>query len=129
MQKPQVIYHIWLSLILDSRRLNLHMSVILLARSITFCLEHDNLRLWSVFSLGNIFLIIISFFFFLIFYLIIGFGVHEQSMRDSCVGTHMAVCFAFPLPFTHIWLFSPGYPSPPPPLTGPPLFPPIDPSV
>ena len=68
-------------------------------------------------------------FFFLIFYWIIGFGVHEQSMQDSCVGTHMAVCFAFHLPFTHIWHFFPGYPSPPPPPTGPPLFPPIDPSV
>ena len=57
---------------------------------------------------------IVSFiyFFFLIFYWIIGFGVHEQSMQDSCVGTHMAVCFAFLLPFTHIWHFSPCYPSP-----------------
>ena len=35
-------------------------------------------------------------------------------MQDSCVGTHMAVCFAFLLPFTHIWHFSPGYPSPVP---------------
>ena len=68
-------------------------------------------------------------FVFLIFYWILGFGVHEQSMQDSCVDTHMAVCFAFLLPFTHIWHFSPGYPSPPPPPTGPPLFPPIDPSV
>ena len=68
-------------------------------------------------------------FFFLIFYWIIGFGVHEQSMKDSCVGTHMAVCFAFLLPFTHIWHLSPGYPSPPPPPTAPPLSPPIDPSV
>ena len=41
-------------------------------------------------------------------------------MQDSCVGTHMAVCFAFLLPFTHIRHFSPGYPSPPPPPTGPP---------
>ena len=32
-------------------------------------------------------------------------------MQDSCVGTHMAVCFAFLLPFTHIWHFSPYYPS------------------
>ena len=32
--------------------------------------------------------------YFLIFYCILGFGVHEQSMQDSCVGTHMAVCFA-----------------------------------
>ena len=68
-------------------------------------------------------------FFFLIFYWILGFGVHEQSMQDSCIGTHMAMCFAFLLPFTHIWYFSPGYLSPPPPPTGPPLFPPIDPSV
>ena len=68
-------------------------------------------------------------FFFLMFYWILGFGVHGQSMQDSCVGTHMAVRFSFLLPFTHIWHFSPGYPSPPPPPTGPPLFPPIDPSV
>ena len=34
----------------------------------------------------------------------------------------MAVCFAFLLPYTHIWHFSPGYPSPPPPPTGPPLY-------
>ena len=33
--------------------------------------------------------------FFKIFYWILGFGVHEQSMQDSCVGTHMAVCFSF----------------------------------
>ena len=35
------------------------------------------------------------FFFFLIFYWIVGFGVHEQSMQGSCIGTHMAVCFLF----------------------------------
>ena len=69
------------------------------------------------------------FIYFLNFYWILGFGVHNQSMQDSCVGTHMAVCFAFLLPLTHIWHFSPGYPSPPPPPTGPPLFPPTDPSV
>ena len=34
-------------------------------------------------------------FIYLFFYWIIGFGVHEQSMQDSCVGTHMAVCFLF----------------------------------
>ena len=53
-------------------------------------------------------------FFFLIFYWILGFGVHERSMQDSCVGTHMAVCFSFLLPFTRIWHFSPRYPSPAP---------------
>ena len=42
--------------------------------------------------------------------------------------THGSV-LSFLLPFTHIWHFSPGYSSPPPPPTGPPLFPPIDPSV
>ena len=51
-------------------------------------------------------------FFFLIFYCILGFGVHVQNMQESCIGTHMAVCFASFLPFTHIWHFSPGYPSP-----------------
>ena len=66
---------------------------------------------------------LVNFFFFLFFYCILGFGVHVQSMQDSCVGTHMAVCFAFLLPFTHIWHFSPGYPSPPPPPAGPPLPP------
>uniref|UniRef100_A0A8I3WCI9 Uncharacterized protein n=1 Tax=Callithrix jacchus TaxID=9483 RepID=A0A8I3WCI9_CALJA len=25
-------------------------------------------------------------------------------MQDSCIGTHMAVCFAAFLPFTHIWI-------------------------
>ena len=50
-------------------------------------------------------LLFIYLFIFLIFYWIIGFGVHEQSMQDSCVGTHMAVCFAFLLPLTHIWHF------------------------
>ena len=68
-------------------------------------------------------------FFFLIFYCILGFGVHVQNMPGSCIGTHMAVCFASFLPFTHIWHFSPGYPSPAPPAAVPPLFPPIDPSV
>ena len=63
------------------------------------------------------------------FYCILGFGVHVQNMQDSCIGTHMAVCFAAFLPFTHIWHFSPGYPSPAPHPTVPPLFPPIDPSV
>ena len=29
--------------------------------------------------------------FFFNFYWILDFGVHEQSMQDSCVGTHMAV--------------------------------------
>ena len=45
---------------------------------------------------------------------ILRFGVHVQNMQDSCIGTHMAVCFAAFLPFTHIWHFSPGYPSPAP---------------
>ena len=44
-------------------------------------------------------------------------------MQDGCEGTHMAVCFAFLLPFTHIWHFSPGYPSPTSlPSAVPPLF-------
>ena len=57
-------------------------------------------------------------FLFLIFYCILGFGVHVQNVQDSCIGTHMAVCFASFLPFTHICRFSPGYPSlaPHPPL-------------
>ena len=38
-----------------------------------------------------------------------------QNVQDSCIGTHMAVCFAAFLPFTHIWHFSPGYPSLSPP--------------
>ena len=66
---------------------------------------------------------------FLFFYCILGFGVHVQNMQDSCIGTHMAVCIAAFLPFTHIWHFSPGYPSPAPCPAVPPLFPPIDPSV
>ena len=72
---------------------------------------------------------ILFLFFFLIFYWIIGFGVHEQSMQDSCVGTHMAVCFAAFLPFTYIWHFSPCYLSPTslPPV--PSLAPPTDPSL
>ena len=45
---------------------------------------------------------------------ILGFGVHVQNMQDICIGTHMAVCFAAFLSFTHIWHFSPGYPSPAP---------------
>ena len=56
------------------------------------------------------------------FYCVLGFGVHVQSMHYSCIGTHMAVCFVCFLPFTHIWHFSPGYPSPPPAVL--PLFPP-----
>ena len=67
--------------------------------------------------------------YFFYYYCILGFGVHVQNMQDSCIGTQMAVCFVCFLPFTHIWHFSPGYPSQPPPPTGPPLFPPIDPSV
>ena len=35
-----------------------------------------------------------------------------QNVQNSCIGTHMAVCFAAFLPFTHIWHFSQGYPSP-----------------
>ena len=42
-----------------------------------------------------LFYLFIYYYFFLIFYWIIGFGVHDQSMQDSCVGTHMAVCFLF----------------------------------
>ena len=53
--------------------------------------------------------------FFLFFNCILGFGVHVQNVQDSCIGTHTAVCFAAFLPFTHIWYFSPGYPSPSPP--------------
>ena len=60
--------------------------------------------------------------FFLIFYCILGFGVHVQNMQDSCIGTHIAVCFASFLPFTHIWHFSPGYPSPVPPFGWPSPF-------
>ena len=63
------------------------------------------------------------------FYCILGLGVHVQNMQDSCIGTHVAVCLAVFLPFTHIWYFSPCYPSPSSPCTVPPLFPPIDPSV
>ena len=57
----------------------------------------------------------------MIFFLncILGFGVHVQNLQDSCIGTHMAVCFAAFLPFTHIWHFSPGYPSPAPLLSHP----------
>ena len=29
------------------------------------------------------------FFFFNFFNCILGFGVHEQNMQDSCIGTHM----------------------------------------
>ena len=68
-------------------------------------------------------------FFLILFYCILGFGVHVQNMQDSYIGTHMPVCFASFLPFTHIWHFSPGHPSPAPPPTGLPLFPLIDPSV
>ena len=49
------------------------------------------------------------------FYCILGFGVHVQNMQDSCIGTHMSVCSAAFLPFTHVWHFSPGYFSPAPP--------------
>ena len=66
---------------------------------------------------------------FFFFNCILGFGVHVQNMQDSCIGTHMAVCFTAFLPFTHIWHFSPGYPYPAPPAGCPSLFPPIDPSV
>ena len=50
----------------------------------------------------------IEVFFFL--YCILGFGVHEQSMQDSFIGTHMAVSFASFLPFTHLWHFSQAIP-------------------
>ena len=58
------------------------------------------------------------------FYCILGFGVHVQNMQDICIGTHMAVCFATFLPFTHIWHFSSGYSSPAPPTHWPSPFPP-----
>ena len=54
------------------------------------------------------------YFIYFIFYCILGFGVHVQNMQDSCIGTHMAVCFASILPFTQIWHFFSGYPSPAP---------------
>ena len=53
-------------------------------------------------------------FFLPLFNSILGLGVHVQNVQDSCIGTHMAVCFASFLPFTHIWHFSPGYSSPAP---------------
>ena len=59
-----------------------------------------------------------------LFYCILGFGVHVQNMQDSCIGTQVAVCFAAFLPFTHIWHFSPCYPSPAPRHHGPSPFPP-----
>ena len=73
------------------------------------------------FPLFYLFIFLIKSFFF---YCILGFGVHVQNMQDSCIGTHMAVCFAAFLPFTHIWHFSPGYPSPAPPHRCPSLIPP-----
>ena len=69
-----------------------------------------------------LFFLLFIYLFIYLFYCILGFGVHVQNMQDSCIGTHMAVCFASFLPFTHIWPFSPGYPSPSPPPIGPPLF-------
>ena len=42
-------------------------------------------------------------------------GVHVQNIQDSCIGTHMEVCFTAFLPFTQICHFSPGYPSHSPP--------------
>ena len=66
---------------------------------------------------------------FIYFYCILGFGVHAQNMQDSCIGTHMAVCFVAFLPFTHICHFSPGYPSPAPPPLSLPYSPSTDPSV
>ena len=61
---------------------------------------------------------------------ILGFGVHVQNMQDSCIGIHMAVCFAAFFPFTYIWRFSPCYlsPTPHPPLSLR-FFPATDPSV
>ena len=47
-----------------------------------------------------------------------------QDMQDSCIGTHVAVWFAAFLPFTHIWHFSPCYPSLAPPLHCPSRIPP-----
>ena len=64
-----------------------------------------------------------------LFYFILGFGIHVQNMQDSCIGTHMAVCSAAFLSFTHIWHFSPCYYYPAPPTTVCRLFPPIDPRV
>ena len=59
------------------------------------------------------------------FLFLLHFGVHVQNMQDICIVTHMAVCFAAFLPFTHIWHFSPGYPSPAsPPARCPSPFPP-----
>ena len=52
--------------------------------------------------------------YFLIFYCILGFGVHMKNMQDSYIGTHVAVWFAAFLPFTYIWHFSPCYLSPTP---------------
>ena len=51
-------------------------------------------------------------------------------MQYSCIGTHMAVCSVCFHPFTHIWRFSPGYPSPnPQPLLCLHYFPLTDPNV
>ena len=43
-------------------------------------------------SLSNTFFSIGSFY-FILFYCILGLGVHVQNMQDSCIGTHMAVCY------------------------------------
>ena len=51
-----------------------------------------------------------KFLIFLIFYCILGFGVHEQNMQNSCIGTYMAVCFPSFLPFIHIWHFPQAIP-------------------
>ena len=48
---------------------------------------------WPLGLGSTVFFVVVVF--FLIFYWIIGFGVHEQSMQDSCVGTYMVVCFLF----------------------------------
>ena len=81
-----------------------------------------SLRMWNICFHS---VLVVGFLFsFLIFYCILGFGIHVQNMQDSCIGTQMAVGFASFLPFTHIWHFSPGYPSPPPPLHWPSPFPP-----
>ena len=69
------------------------------------------LHLWSSVWLDMKFWVESSF----LFYCLLGFGLHVRNVQNSCIGTYMAVCFAAFCPLTHIWHFSPCYPSPAPP--------------
>ena len=68
-------------------------SIVKLRLDVKFWVESSFLFSFSFFfHLRENYMKSCNLFFIFIFYCILGFGVHVQSMQYSCIGTHMAVC-------------------------------------